>query len=293
LSRAASLAARELRKIHPEALATVRFAGGLSRISAADVIADLPAREQTAPVGRAVLEYAEGGDGTLLFLDEWLCVTPTERFMDAGRTVSFEMLRTLPLFLPPLAPAQLRLARAYCAAHDLPEPTVIEEDVGTFPRLSRDAEPFCLLAPQSLVAGGLARLNLGHARLPVDLASRVVARITSDHPAAHSYVSLLKEFVRDPEPIVLYEPKITLKQMRYFLTLRDQLNVTAAARKLHVVQPALSNQLRKLEAVVGRKLFYRHRTGLEPTPDAQRIAELFAPAIEQADHVVFQAAHRA
>ncbi|CAM5312958.1 hypothetical protein ATER59S_00895 [Aquamicrobium terrae] len=291
LSRAASLAVRELRKQYPEALATVSFADSASR--EADAL-DLPAPQGPPPAGRVVLDYAEsGGDGAFLFLDEWLCVMLAKRFGDDDRTVSFETLHKLPLFLPPLTPALLQQARAYCAAHDLPEPTVIEEDVGTFPKLSRDAAPFCLLAPQSLVAGGLARLNLGHARLPAELSSRVVARIDVDHPAARSYVSLLQEIVQDPDPVVLYEPKITLKQMRYFLTLCEQLNVTAAARKLHVVQPALSNQLRKLEMVVGRKLFIRHRTGLEPTADTRRLAELFAPAVEQADHVVFQAAHHA
>jgi DNA-binding transcriptional LysR family regulator len=296
LSRAASLAVRELRKIHPGILATVRFADSASPGPEESTTLELPVHEEPSPVGRVVLDYAENGDGaegTLLFLDEWLCVTSAERSADGRRTVPFETLRTLPLFLPSLAPAQIRLARAYCTAHDLPDPMVIEEDVGTFPRLSRDAVPFCLLAPQSLVAGGLARLNLGSAKLPVDLTSKVVARVTADHPVARNYVSLLRDIVQDPEPTVHYDPKITLKQMRYFLTLCDQLNVTAAARKLHVVQPALSNQLRKLESVVGRKLFHRRRTGLEPTLDTQRLVELFTPAIARSDRIVFRAAHYA
>lgn len=295
LSRAASLAAREIRKSHPAVLTNIRFAEGGSRVSGLDAGPDSTTIGKLPADGRVVLDYTQKGDdeGTLLFLDEWLCIVPAERFVEAARTVSFETLRTLPLFLPALAPTQIRLARAYCAAHGLPDPKVIEEDVGTFPILSRDDGPFCLLAPQSLVAGGLARSNLGHARLPVDLASKVVARVTTDHPAAHAYVSLLKEIVQDREPVVRYEPKITLKQMRYFLTLCEQLNVTAAARKLHVVQPALSNQLRKLETVAGRKLFRRHRTGLEPMPGTQRLAELLAPAVEQSDHISFQAAHYA
>jgi DNA-binding transcriptional LysR family regulator len=295
LSRAASLAAREIRKSYPALLTNIRFADQ-ARISPPDAT-PVEAME-TPPDGHVVLDYAESGDGghgesTLLFPDEWLCIGPTERFADGVRTLPLETLRILPLYLPALAPAQIRLARAYCAAHNLPEPKVIHEDVGTFPLLSRDDGPFCMLAPQSLVAGGLARFNLGYARLPVDLASKVVARIETDHPAARAYVSLLKEIVQDPEPVVRYEPKITLKQMRYFLALCEQLNVTAAARKLHVVQPALSNQLRKLETVAGRKLFQRHRTGLEPLPGTRRLAELLGPAVEQSDHIVFRSAHLA
>lgn len=295
LSRAASLAARQLRKSHPAILTNIQFADA-SHVVPPQVT---PVETMKFPsTGHVVLEYApEGSDqgtqdkSTLLFSDQWLCIGPTEHFADGANVVFLEMLRSTPLFLPALAPAQIRQARAYCVANRLPEPKIIDEDVGTFPLLSRDHDPFCMLAPQSLVAGGLARFNFGHARLPVDLASKVVARIAADHPAARLYVTLLKEIVQEPEPVVRYEPKITLKQMRYFLALCDQLNVTAAARKLHVVQPALSNQLRKLETVAGRKLFHRHRAGLEPLPGTRRLAELLAPAVAQSDHIVFQAAH--
>lgn len=290
LSRAASLAAQQLRQSHPTVLANIRFAAGshVEKPQATPV-----EMMQSTPAGHVVLDYAQEGenDDTLLFTDEWLCIGPTGQFADGAGTVPLEMLRNTPLFLPALAPGQISLARAYCVANQLPEPKIIYEDVGTFPLLSRDDRPFCLLAPQSLVAGGLARFNLGSARLPVELASKVVARIVSDHPAARHYVGLLNRIVQDREPIVRYEPKITLKQMRYFLALCEQLNVTAAARKLHVVQPALSNQLRKLETVAGRKLFRRHRTGLEPLPGTRKLAGLLAPCVAQSDHIVFMAAH--
>lgn len=303
LSRAASLAAQQLRQLdradraedraqpaYPTVLANIRFAAGFH----VDMPQPTPVEMmQLTPAGHVVLDYAQEGenDDTLLFTDEWLCIGPTGHFVEGASTVSLEMLRTTPLFLPALAPGQISLARAYCAANQLPEPKIIYEDVGTFPLLSRDDRPFCLLAPQSLVAGGLARFNLGSAKLPVELASKVVARIVSDHPAARRYVALLAKLVQDPEPIVRYQPKITLKQMRYFLALCEQLNVTAAARKLHVVQPALSNQLRKLETVAGRKLFRRHRTGLEPLPGTRKLAGLLAPCVAQSDHIVFMAAH--
>jgi DNA-binding transcriptional LysR family regulator len=80
-----------------------------------------------------------------------------------------------------------------------------------------------------------------------------------------------------------------MKQVRYFLTLHDQLNMAAAARKLDVVPSALSNQLRKLEEVVGQKLFRRHSAGLLTTGYSERLRDLLAPALDRFDDVVIKA----
>jgi len=58
---------------------------------------------------------------------------------------------------------------------------------------------------------------------------------------------------------------VDLRQMQYFVSLYEEGNVTRAARRLNVVQPALSMQLSKLEAELGQKLFERSRQGMAPT----------------------------
>ena len=50
---------------------------------------------------------------------------------------------------------------------------------------------------------------------------------------------------------------LTLKQISYALAAADQGNVTAAARKLHVSQPAISAAIAALERHYGIKLFTR------------------------------------
>lgn len=287
LSRAASLAVRQLRTTHPHVVARVRFSGGAMGSPGA-----LPAPMQETMVEHVVLDYAGeevGVHETLLFHDDWIAITNFNRGAEQGRVIDFDTLRGLPLLLPPLLAAQAQHVRNYCNLHNLPVPSLVEEDVGTFPRLSRDARPFALLAPRSLVAGGLSRLQLDHVSLPAELTSSVVARVPDGGIPGRAYVQLLQTILKEPDAPILYEPSITLRQMRYFLTLLDQLNMTAAARKLHVVQPALSNQLRKLEGIVGRPLFERQRTGLKPTAEAQSLAFLVEDAVEKCDHVTYQA----
>jgi len=53
-----------------------------------------------------------------------------------------------------------------------------------------------------------------------------------------------------------------LQQLRYFIAVADTGKFTAAARDLHVAQPSISKQLRKLEDELGAALLERRRTGV-------------------------------
>ena len=48
-----------------------------------------------------------------------------------------------------------------------------------------------------------------------------------------------------------------IKQLLYFITVVNEGNITAAARKLHIAQPALSNHIKNLEDDLDVKLFHR------------------------------------
>lgn len=61
-----------------------------------------------------------------------------------------------------------------------------------------------------------------------------------------------------------------LRQCRYFVAIAEEMNVTHAARKLHLSQPALSKQLKELEAELGVTLFTRERQGLRLTEGGQQ-----------------------
>ena len=60
------------------------------------------------------------------------------------------------------------------------------------------------------------------------------------------------------------------KNLQYFLTVADEHSISAAARKLYIAQPSLSQYIRRIEESVGAPLFKRTPNGLELTDVGQR-----------------------
>ena len=55
------------------------------------------------------------------------------------------------------------------------------------------------------------------------------------------------------------------KQIEYILKIAEENNITHAAEKLHLTQPALNQQLLRLERELGLQLFYRGKNNWRPT----------------------------
>lgn len=64
-----------------------------------------------------------------------------------------------------------------------------------------------------------------------------------------------------------------LKQLEYFVAAADELNFTRAARRLHVVQSAISTSVRQLEAELGTALFERTTRRMHLTPAGTDLLE--------------------
>lgn len=58
---------------------------------------------------------------------------------------------------------------------------------------------------------------------------------------------------------------LELRHLRYFVAVAEALNLSRAARQLHLSQPPLTRQIQQLEALVGAPLFTRSSRGMELT----------------------------
>ncbi|MDN3359384.1 LysR family transcriptional regulator [Actinomadura sp. DC4] len=75
---------------------------------------------------------------------------------------------------------------------------------------------------------------------------------------------------------------MSLRRLRYFVTVADARSFTAAAKALHMAQPPLSTQIRELEHELGAELFHRAHRGVTLTaagqavlPEARRLLERY------------------
>lgn len=77
-----------------------------------------------------------------------------------------------------------------------------------------------------------------------------------------------------------------LRQFRYFVEVATNLSFTRAARRLHISQPTLSQQIRALEQVLGTKLLVRNTGGLELTQAGAAFLERATATLHEAQGAV-------
>jgi len=80
--------------------------------------------------------------------------------------------------------------------------------------------------------------------------------------------------------------KYDLNLFPVFLAMMEERNVTRAAERLGMTQPALSNALTRLRTLLHDPLFIRERYGMQPTQKALELAPVIAAALASMDDVI-------
>jgi DNA-binding transcriptional LysR family regulator len=80
--------------------------------------------------------------------------------------------------------------------------------------------------------------------------------------------------------------KIELKQLEYFLAVADNLSFTKAAEEIHVAQPAISQQIKYLEFVLGLPLFNRDNKKVSLTEAGELFRKHALQVLESVDKAV-------
>ena len=79
---------------------------------------------------------------------------------------------------------------------------------------------------------------------------------------------------------------IELRHLRYFVTIADAGSFTHAAERMFIAQPTLSQQIRRLEEIIGTPLLRRRRDGVRPTKAGTVLLEASRTVLSLVDHEV-------
>ena len=90
------------------------------------------------------------------------------------------------------------------------------------------------------------------------------------------------ELVKLPKPAGV-PPAIELRHLRYFVAIADAGSFTRAAERMFIAQPTLSQQIRRLEEIVGAPLLQRRRDGLRLTEAGAVLLEVSRAVLSLVD----------
>ncbi|MHB8268754.1 LysR family transcriptional regulator [Bradyrhizobium sp.] len=228
---------------------------------------------------RLTIALADAGQqksrhATTLIADKWVFACrlpsgtqspPSAADLTAGRIV-------VPLLSPPL----IEQADRYFSQHSITGVRFLNDHPGDLPRVIDDYPDAALFVPRSLTSARLGLSNVAVVAPHKPLTMEIVARAVEPNAVTALFIRHLKRALGDETPLRVERPVISLRQVHYFNMVHRLRRVSAAARGANISQPALSEQLHKLEASLASVLFERHGDGVIPTAKGDRFAGMAA-----------------
>src|ERR1700721_442887 len=96
-----------------------------------------------------------------------------------------------------------------------------------------------------------------------------------------------------PKAVAGAPQAIELRHLRYFVALADAGSFTRAAERMFVAQPTLSQQIRRLEEIVGAPLLQRPRDGVRLTKAGVVLLDASRAVLSLVDQEVNRTRHAA
>jgi len=187
------------------------------------------------------------------------------------------------LIVPMLSPLLLEQADRYFNEQKITGVRFLNDHPDDLPQLIEEYPDATLFVPSNLITPRLGMLNIAAVAPKQPLTIRIVARTSKPDAAASLFSAHLRRALATPGGAPPERPLISLRQIRYFGMVHRLRRVSAAAHGANISQPALSEQLLKLEASLGGALFERQSDGVIPTSRGDRFA-VFANVLEAGFH---------
>jgi len=228
----------------------------------------------TLPSSRVMIyaanDESDSADSTTLLSDPWVlaCRLPA----DTGRLPSAAELFSGRLMVPALRQRLIEQATEYFSGHGIRGVQFMTEHPAALPRYIAEHPEAVLFLPESVLSARLGLLRVRTIAPDVPLVTRIAARAQTSNPAVTRFIGHLRNALQAPELIKVQRTVLTYRQIRCFNAIYRLRRVSAAAHATNMTQPALSEQLGKLEASLDVSLFDRHRDGLTPTLHGDRFS---------------------